>query len=205
MARRGNSHQDNYNLRSRTLWTYHEQRHVLDLAYGYEGSDGESVVDDFKADYQFDWMLDGRWLVSTTADYYQNDFHDIDQRMQFGSSLGYSFINNAYTRLVSTFGAHYSIEHFNLDQDRKGLGWKLSTEFEKSFPTNRMTLSLRNYLTGYLDPTSDVESNLILAMRYPLTHSLTTNVTYEWDFDNRPSFYAKKSDSSLNFGFGYAW
>jgi hypothetical protein len=81
-------------------------------------------------------------------------------------------LETAYNKLTSTFGFHYSFERFSLDDDREGLGWRISTEYEKAFAQNRVSMSANNYLTGSLEPTNDIESKLTLGVRYSLTRSL---------------------------------
>ena len=202
----GNTDNVSATLQFRTNLKTGDHRHISSFSFAHEQQDGESVKEQDRIDYSYNWSFKDPWFVALNAAAARDPIRDLDHRVSLGGGIGYNFWDDS-SRFFQLQGvAGYLTEEFST-------GDVVGTESNKSAIAGwilRFRYRLIKDLTIFHDHTATTNvtgrSNSIFqsqtGVRYEITDLLYANFQFNFDHESEPSPGNENTDTTTVLGLG---
>jgi hypothetical protein len=162
---------------------------------------------------KFDWFFSQRTFIRLAdAEFYRDEFVNVDSRLSYGVALGYHFIENKFTRWEVTLGPSY--------QNTTYIEVSEGSDIAETSPALSIGTALEHEVTKDIDYeflyearfVNEVSGDLIHKMQTGLEFELTNNLDFDLTFyldrtenprSNELDEYPKKNDYRLVVSLGY--
>lgn len=202
----GNTDNVSATLQFRTNLKTDDHRHIGSFSFAHEQQNGESVKEQDRIDYSYNWSFKDPWFVALNAAAERDPIRDLDHRVSLGGGIGYNFWDDP-SRFFQLQGlAGYLTEEFSA-------GDVVGTESNESAIAGwilRFRYRLIEDLTIFHDHTATTNvsgrSNSIFqsqtGVRYEITDFLYANFQFNFDHESEPSPDNKNTDTTTILGLG---
>ena len=202
----GNTDNVSAMLQFRTNLKTGDHRHIGSFSFAHEQQNGESVKEQDRIDYSYNWSFKDPWFVALNAAAERDPIRDLDHRVSLGGGIGYNFWDDP-SRFFQLQGlAGYLTEEFSA-------GDVVGTESNESAIAGwilRFRYRLIEDLTIFHDHTATTNvsgrSNSIFqsqtGVRYEITDFLYANFQFNFDHESEPSPDNKNTDTTTILGLG---
>jgi len=202
----GNTDNVSVTLQMRTNLKMGDHRHIGSLSSAHEQQDGDSVKEQDRIDYSYNWSFREPWFVALNAAAERDPIRDLNHRASLGGGVGYNIWDEASRFFQLQAVAGYMTEEFDTDD---GTG-TLSNESAIAGWILRFRYRLIKDLTIFHDHTATTNisgrSNSIFqsqtGVRYEITDLLYANFQFNFDHESEPSSGNKNTDTTTILGLG---
>jgi len=197
----GNTDSQNTLVFADTRLKLGDHRHLADLTFRRDESEGVDIKKQDLFRYEYNWMFNEPWYTGITGSYERDPIRELDYRYSIGAIVGRDLIDNAHQFLTFSTGVGWSEEKIAGDSESGAVGlWRLIYEHELlggdlSFFHND-TISYQFY---------DVNNTILktnTGFRYDIIDDVYAAVSLRYDYETDPAPDANKSDTTLVIGVG---
>ena len=206
----GNTDNASATLQFKTNLKVGDHRHIGNLTFSREEQDGETVKDQDRIDYSYNWSFRDPWFLAFNFAAERDPIRDLDSRVNLGGGVGYNIWDDASRFFQVQAVAGYLTEKFTIRDD---VGMEIGSEKNDSAIVGwllRFRYRLIKDLTIFHDysATSNVSgrSNNIFqsqtGVRYEITDLLYANFQFDFDHESDPAPGNADTDTTTLIGLG---
>ena len=202
----GNTDNVSATLQFKTNLKTGDHRHIGGLLFAHEEQNSDTVKDQDRVDYSYNWSFRDPWFVGLNVRGERDPIRDLNHRATLGGGIGYNFWDDASRFFQLQAAAGYLTEEFDSD-DIDGLE---SNESATAGWIVRFRYRLIKDLTIFHDHTATTNvsgrSNNIFqsqtGVRYEITDLLYANFQFDFDYESEPSAGNESIDTKTLLGLG---
>ena len=180
-----------------------DHRHLADLSFRREETDGTRTKEQDLFNYAYNWMANEPWYLGGTFTFERDPIRELKQRNTLGLIGGRDVFNNTTRFLTISGGLGYSEEEIG--------------GFTESGAVALWTLVYRQTLWSGVDLFHDhklthqlygVDNTIIktnTGFRFDLPNDLYAKISLRYDYETEPAADTYKDDSTLSMGIGYSF
>ncbi len=202
--KRGNTDSEEAYAEIDAQWQLGLYRHDLAIEAESEKTDGLTIEERYKADYQLNYMFDDRWFTYGKAGYEKDLFGANEEQQHVGLGIGYRKDFSNQLKIDAQTGISYLVVRKQDGKTEKGpagrwalrLDWPFGSGFSL-FHDHEILWSLRDINDSLLDSST--------GMKIPLLGGVYSELRYDYDFINRVEGGEKRADHEFRVLLGYDW
>lgn len=180
-----------------------DHRHLGDLTFRREETDGVRTKEQDLLNYAYNWIFSDPWYMGGTFTWERDPIRELDHRYTAGLILGRDIFDDGTKFLTISFGAGYSDEEIGGVSDSGAVGlWNLSY-------THKLWSGVNFFHDHHITQQFYGLDNLIFksntGVRMDLVENLYGTVSLRYDYETEPAAGASKDDSTLAVGIGYSF
>ena len=143
-----------------------------------------------------------RWYATAFNSYANDEFQDLDLRIEAGAGVGYKFFESAPTLLKISLGPAYVNAKYGDEPVRSYAGLRWNLDFEQDLWGDDLKLYHNDQITLGLS-----ESEFFLytttGLKFDLGANLSLSTEFQWNYNAEPADDALKSDERYILKIGY--
>lgn len=203
---RGNKEEDDWDVSAKVGAEHGDYRHEADFKYDNTDKLLQSQqTEDYKLGYQLDWFFKERWFLYTDVTTEMLESKNIDQRHGLGLGVGYQWFKRQDLSLALESGLNLqNEEQTGSVNTEERLNWQWALQLNYRLPFSA-TLFHKHQLSYSMQLAEDWELDTETGLKVPLGYGLSSDVKFQYDFDNLPAEGAKRKDTRLTVGVAYQW
>ena len=180
-----------------------DHRHLGDLTFRREETDGIDTKKQDLLNYAYNWIFADPWYMGGSFSYERDPIRELDHRYTAGLLFGRDLFDDAHRFLTFSIGVGYSDEEVAGVSESGAVGlWMLRY-------TQRLWDGVELFHNQNFTQQFYGVDNLILktttGLRFDIIDDLYANVSLRYDYETDPAAGASKDDSTLQFGIGYSF
>lgn len=180
-----------------------DHRHLADLTFRREETDGVRTKEQDLFNYSYNWMFSKPWYMGGSFTFERDPIRDLDHRYTAGLLFGRDIFNEEGRFLTITIGAGYSDEEIAGVSDSGAVGlWTL--RYEQTF-WEGVDFFHNHQLTQHFYGEDNLIFKTNTGFRFDLVSDLYATVSLRYDYETEPAAGASKDDSTLALGLGYSF
>ena len=206
----GNTDNTSATLQFRTNLKLGDHRHIGDLSFSREEQDGETVKEQDRIGYSYNWSFRDPWFAAFNAAGERDPIRDLDHRVALGGGVGYNIWDDAGRFFQIQPFVGYMTEEFTVRDD---LGNEIGKDGNDSVILGwylRFSYRLIKDLTifhnhSYSSNVSGRRNNVFQSqtgVRYEITDLLYANFQFDFDNESNPAPGSKDTDTTTLLGLG---
>lgn len=203
---RGNKEEDDWDVAAKLGAEHGDYRHEADFKYDNTDKLVQSEqTEDYKLAYQLDWFFKERWFLYSDVSTEMLESKNIDQRHGLGLGVGYQWFKRQDLSLALESGLNLQSEEQTGNasaEERVNWQWALQLDYRLPFSA---TLFHKHQLSYSMQMAEDWELDTETGLKVPLGYGLSSDLKFQYDFDNLPAEGAKRKDTRLTVGVAYQW
>lgn len=203
---RGNKEEDDWDVAAKLGAEHGDYRHEADFKYDNTNRLIQSQqTEDYKLAYQLDWFFKERWFLYSDVSTEMLESKNIDQRHGLGLGVGYQWFKRQDLSLALESGLNLqSEEQAGSASAEERLNWQWALQLDYRLPFSA-TLFHKHQLSYSMQTIEDWELDTETGLKVPLGYGLSSDIKFQYDFDNLPAQGAKREDTRLTVGVAYQW
>lgn len=199
--RDGNTDSKNTLLFADTRMRFGVHRHLADLTFAREETNGISTKKQDLLRYEYNWLLDGPWYLGATASYERDPIRTLDHRYTAGLLVGRDIFNTDKQFLTISLGAGWSEEELGGVTDSGAVGlWKLI--YEHKFREGDLAFFHNHTIDQQFYGTDNFIFKSNTGFRFDIIANVYTAVSLRYDYETEPAPGNKSYDTTLAVGVG---
>jgi putative salt-induced outer membrane protein YdiY len=202
----GNTDNVSATLQFKTNLKTGDHRHIGGFLFTREEQNGETVKEQDRADYSYNWSFRDPWFLGLNIAAERDPVRDLNYRATLGGGIGYNFWDDAsrFFQLQAIAG------HLTEDFDSEDIDGLESNDSAIAGWIVRFRYRLIKDLTIFHDHTATTNvsgrSNNVFqsqtGVRYEITDLLYANFQFDFDYESAPSAGNKSTDTTTLLGLG---
>lgn len=205
----GNFERRNIEGRARYELRRADWRHEIVASYQRETFANDNQLRRGAAEYGLDWFFRPQWFLYFNNRYEQDDSLNLDHRQLHGLGYGYQFFETSATALSVENGIRYVDELFEQRdgteiRSKQFLAFVLSAQYRLSLPLG-FRMNTDGDISWAMDDSDNGQARGALSLYLPVIKNISTEVRYEFRFENDPVDNNQKVDRTLKLGINYSW
>lgn len=180
-------------------------RHTGFATYDEQKQADIKTRDNRKAEYQYDYFFSNKWYSNSLLSWERNVFQNLENRTLVGSGIGYQFFDTELIRLSVQGGLGYETEIYADDNDRRGMVFRESTDFNYRLNALGLQFFHRNTFLQLFDRSGDWRLSTETGFKLPVIGRLTAQAKLKFDYANIPADATEALDRTWLFGVNYDW
>lgn len=203
---RGNKEEDDWDVAAKLGAEHGDYRHEADFKYDNTDKLLQSEqTEDYKLAYQLDWFFKERWFLYSDVSTEMLESKNIDQRYGLGLGVGYQWFKRQDLSLALESGLNLqNEEQTGAAEAEERLNWQWALQLDYRLPFSA-TLFHKHKLSYSMQMAEDWEIDSETGLKVPLGYGLSSDLKFQYDFDNMPAEGAKRKDTRLTVGVAYQW
>jgi putative salt-induced outer membrane protein YdiY len=171
----------------------------------YDTTRGLTSTDNWTVFTNLDHTFTGKWYLSGTVGFRQDNFKDLKLRSSVGPGIGYRFHDNKQLKLRTELNIFYLQDDFYEQEDESfwGPGWYL--EYEQMVWKQRLQLYHRHFGSLAINKSGKYVWRSWTGLRASIYGGFIVSTEYEIDYDSEPSIDVETTDTTFKFKLGYEW
>jgi len=160
-----------------------------------------------------DWMLDPKYdhffsdkvYGSLSYSVKQQKYEGLNLRQTIGPALGYEFIANEQTELVSEVGVYYTAEGYTsgTSESYAATGWSL--EYRREILQDRVQFYHRHFFFVRADDIKQKTFHTWTGFKFPIYEGLNISTEVELDYDDITLDRTSTLEETIRLKFGFEW
>jgi hypothetical protein len=160
-----------------------------------------------------DWMLDPKYdhffsdkvYGSLSYSVKQQKYEGLDLRQTIGPALGYEFVANEQTELVSEIGVYYTSEDYTsgTPESYAAPGWSL--EYRRKILQDRVEFYHRHFFFVRADDMKKKIFHTWTGFKFPIYEGLNLSTEVELDYDDITLDRSSTLEETIRLKFGFEW
>lgn len=180
-----------------------DHRHLGDVTFRREQTDGIRTKEQDLFNYSYNWMFSKPWYMGGSFTYERDPIRDLDHRYTAGLIFGRDIFDDARKFLTITVGAGYSDEEIGGISDSGAVGlWTLRYEHEL---WSGVDFYHNHNITQQFYGVDNLIFKSNTGFRFDLISDLYATVSLRYDYETEPAAEASGDDSTLALGLGYTF
>lgn len=180
-----------------------DHRHLGDLTFRREETDGDSTKEQDLLNYAYNWIFSDPWYMGGTFTWEQDPIRELEHRYTAGLIFGRDIFDDSRKFLTLSFGVGFSDEEIGIETESGAVGlWNL--RYEHTF-WGKVDFFHNHNLTQQFYG----EDNLIFksntGFKLDIVDDLYGSVSFRYDYETEPAPDATKDDTTLALGIGYSF
>lgn len=208
----GNSESQNWDVDVDLHYDSGDYRNTLALDYDSVSYNDGDVDETQQVKYTLNWFFHERWYSFYDIAYGSDEPKNVDTRLAAGAGLGYEFEGTDKLAASVSSGLRYVDEQFDTPQvmsvgtmDRnERLNWLFGTDLTYQLPLG-VNMFHRHEFIQSLEEGEDWEIDSETGFELPVMGGISSQIKYEYDYDNLPQQGNDEVDSKISIGVGYRW
>lgn len=201
----GNTELEKYDLEGAMEWRFETVRHTISFEYDNEKTQDEETKNNWEVGYAHDWFVTDQFFWTARASYEEDEFKDIDNRVELGGGFGYEFIKTRFVTLSGTAGIDYVEEDFGAEDSRNSTVLRLGSSASWKPTVDGIEIYHKNEFKQSMKTGDDYLFETKTGVSFPIAGGLKSVLEYEWDYKNLPAEGKDTIDSKWSFGVKYDW
>lgn len=207
----GNKRNRNWEVDARTTLKGEIFRHILSVEYdGKRNSDEDPTDEEYDGQYTFRWDFSPQtfWFASGAIE--ANEARKIQERYTFGTGIGFQFWEQRNSAFSIEWGFEYvdelteANEDTSIDEHQEFASTTLGSTYRFRVARD-IILFNENAFVQSLQDSAEWNIKSVTGLTIPIIQRVTTDLKYEYFYDNNPAENTLKRDSQFRFGLGYQW
>ncbi len=197
----GNTDSQNTLLFTDTKLRLGDHRHLAELTFRRDETDGISTKKQDLFNYQYNWLFNDPWYVGATATYERDPIRDLSYRYTLGVLAGRDLLNDSSRFLTFSFGTGYSNEKIGGLSDSGSVGlWNLI--YTHRFHDGAISFFHDQKLNYqfYGDNNAILKTNT--GFQFDIISNVYAKISLRYDYETEPATGASKDDTTLAIGVG---
>lgn len=181
-----------------------KHRHLGELTFRRDETNGFSTKEQDLLNYQYNWMFSDPWYTGITASYERDPIRDLSHRYTVGALIGRDVLKNSSQFLSISFGLGYSNQEVGLVTDSGTVGiWNLL--YEQDISSGKIKFYHNDNLIYNLYGTNSAIFKSNTGFTFDLIADIYARISLRYDYVTEPAPGASKNDTTLAIGVGAAF
>jgi len=178
-----------------------DHRHLADLTFRRDETDGVKTKKQDLFHYEYNWMFNEPWYTGLTASYERDPIRELDYRYNVGAIVGRDLLDNAHQFLTFSVGMGYSEEKISGNAESGAVAlWRLI--YEHDFLGGDLSFFHNDNITYQLYDVNNTILKTNTGFRYDIIDDVYTSVSLRYDYETDPAVGAEHEDTTLVIGVG---
>ena len=178
-----------------------DHRHLADLTFRRDETDGVQTKKQDLFRYEYNWMFNEPWYTGLTGSYERDPIRDLDHRYSIGAIIGRDLIDNAHQFMTFSAGLGYSEEQISGVSESGAVAlWRLI--YEHDFLGGDLSFFHNDTVSYQLYDVNNTILKTNTGFRYDIIDDVYASVSLRYDYESEPAADASNSDTTLVIGVG---
>ncbi len=152
---------------------------------------------------QYDHYFLPKWYGLLYARFTKDRFQDLKLRSAFGAGIGHELWNTKASFLSAEVGVGYTMENYNVAQDRDFLTARWQVNYHYWLLPDRLQFFHNHSGLVNLNNVGDILFRSHTGLKLPVYNGFDFLAQIDWDHDTRPAAGRLKTDTRYIIGIGY--
>jgi len=197
----GNTDSQNTLVFADTRLKLGDHRHLADLTFRRDETDGIQTKKQDLFRYEYNWMFNEPWYTGLTGSYERDPIRELDHRYSLGAIVGRDLIDNAHQFMTFSVGLGYSEEKISGVSESGAVAlWRLI--YEHDFLGGDLSFFHNDTISYQLYDVNNTILKTNTGFRYDIIDDVYASISLRYDYESDPAADAKNSDTTLVVGVG---
>lgn len=197
----GNTDSQNTMIYANTKLKLGVHRHLAELTFRRDETDGVSTKKQDLLSYQYNWLFNDAWYVGATATYERDPIRDLSHRYTLGALAGRDLLNDSKRFLTFSIGAGYSNEQIGGVADSGAVGlWNVN--YQHQFRGGDISFFHNHNLTYQFYGENNAIFKTNTGFQFDIISDIYVKISLRYDYETEPAADASKDDTTLAIGVG---
>jgi putative salt-induced outer membrane protein YdiY len=197
----GNTDSFNSKVRADGLVRKNDHRHLGELTFSKEETDGVVSQDQDRFQYDYNWLFRDPWFFSTQFTFERDPIIDLQSRYILSAGIGRDIWNTPRRFLSMQLGAGGQEEEIaQASESSAVLTWSL--RYRQDFIGDSLELYHNHFISHNVSGRENTVFRTTTGLRYEITDLLYANLSMDYDYETDPADIATNEDIAILFGLG---
>ncbi len=197
----GNTDSQNIMFFADSLVEIGEHRHLAEITFRREETNGISTKEQDLLNYQYNWMFNDPWYTGVIAGYERDPIRDLDYRYSTAAIFGRDIFNADGRLLTISIGAGYSSEEIAGISDSGAIGtWNLI--YNQDIKAGGIKFFHNQNLAYQFFGNNNAIFKTNTGFQFSLIKDIYAKISLRYDYETEPAVGTYKDDTTLAIGIG---
>ncbi len=198
---KGNTDSLDSKLRLDTTVKINRHRHIGEIAFFREETDGISNKEQDLYRYSYNWLFNDPWFFVAQLSYERDPIIALDSRVIGSAGIGLDVWDTPRRALSMHLGAGLQTEEIGMQSEDSGVAtWTL--RYRQNLRGDDLELFHNHTVTHNITGRANTSYKTSTGFRFEITDLLYANVSLDFDFETDPVAMAENEDTALVIGIG---
>jgi len=198
---KGNTDSSNSQLKADSTVRMGDHRHIATLTFMREEVSGVQSQEQDLFEYDYNWLFNDPWFMSTRLSYESNPVIGLDERIIGSVGIGRDIWNTPKRLLSMQLGAGVQSEDTDLESTtNEVVTWTL--RYEQKFLNDDLDAFHNHTITTNVSGRDNTTFRTSTGFRYEIKDLLYGTISLDYDYVTDPIDDATNEDLALRVGFG---
>jgi putative salt-induced outer membrane protein YdiY len=197
----GNTDSLNAQLRGDATLVLGKHRHLGEVRFVREETEGESLKQEDLFTYTYNWLFNDDWFFQSQATFERDPIIELDSRIIVSAGIGRDIWNTPRRGLSLQLGAGLQTEEFSMEsEDSSVLSWSL--RYRQDLLKEDLELFHNHSIIENISGRENTSYKTSTGFRYEFIEDVYANLSVNFDYETDPPEGAEQEDIALVIGIG---
>ena len=201
----GNTDKANYDLDSSLVIKKDNRRHSFGFELENDETNNQKTKDEWEVNYVYDYFVTDQWFISANTSYEEDNFRDLEYKIDFGLGAGYQFLQTSTTSLASTLGVVHVKEEATDGTKTDSTALRATVDYTWSPFDGGIELYHRSEFINAFSGESYYLLESLTGVSLPISGRLHSVFEFDYDYNSEPAAGQASADRKWLIGARYKW